>query len=94
MMIFGVLVLLFRSFFKPVGHPGRPAAGHRRRLHRPLHLQPVAVDPLADRPPDADGPGGEELDPLVEYAIEREREGLSQREALLEACRERPGRSS
>ena len=26
---------------------------------------------------------------LVEYAIEREREGMSQREALLEACRER-----
>ncbi len=26
---------------------------------------------------------------LVEYAIEREREGTSQREALLEACRER-----
>ena len=26
---------------------------------------------------------------LVEYAIEREREGYSQREALLEACRER-----
>jgi HAE1 family hydrophobic/amphiphilic exporter-1 len=26
---------------------------------------------------------------LVEYAIEREREGASQREALLEACRER-----
>jgi HAE1 family hydrophobic/amphiphilic exporter-1 len=25
----------------------------------------------------------------VEYAIEREREGMSQREALLEACRER-----
>jgi len=29
----------------------------------------------------------------VEYAIEREREGLSQREALIEACRERRGRS-
>jgi HAE1 family hydrophobic/amphiphilic exporter-1 len=26
---------------------------------------------------------------LVEYAIERERDGASQREALLEACRER-----
>ena len=26
---------------------------------------------------------------LVEYAIEREREGYSQREALMEACRER-----
>src|SRR5258705_7387547 len=26
---------------------------------------------------------------LVEYAIEREREGMTQREALLEACRER-----
>jgi HAE1 family hydrophobic/amphiphilic exporter-1 len=26
---------------------------------------------------------------LVEYAIEREREGVSQREALMEACRER-----
>ena len=26
---------------------------------------------------------------LVEYAIEREREGMSQRSALIEACRER-----
>ena len=62
-LVYAVMVLLFRSFFKPlvilsalptaIGGALAVAAGHR----------PVALDPLADRLSDADGSGGQELDP-------------------------------
>ncbi len=44
-------------------HHVGPAAGHRRRLHGPAGLRHEHVDPVPDRPADADGPGGQELDP-------------------------------
>jgi preprotein translocase subunit SecF len=46
-----------------VGDPLGPAPGRGRRLHGPADLPPVPEHPLADRLPDAAGPGRQELDP-------------------------------
>jgi len=89
MMIMGVLVLLFRSFFKPVvilsALPlavGGAFAG-LLLFHLALSL-PALIGFLMLL-----GLAAKNSILLVEYAIEREREGVSQREALMEACRER-----
>jgi len=88
-MIFGVLVLLFRSFFKPtvilsalplaVGGAFLALLLFRLSLSLPSLIGFLILLGLAAKNSIL----------LVEYAIEREREGMPQREALLEACRER-----
>jgi HAE1 family hydrophobic/amphiphilic exporter-1 len=89
MMIMGVLVLLFRSFFKPVvilsalpmavGGAFAGLLAFRMSLSLPALIGFLLLLGLAAKNSIL----------LVEYAIERERAGLSQRQALLEACRER-----
>ena len=88
-MIFGVLVLLFRSFFKPVvilaALPLAIGGAFLGLLIFNLSLSiPSLIGFLMLM-----GLAAKNSILLVEYAIEREREGMSQREALLEACRER-----
>ena len=88
-MIFAVLVLLFRSFFKPavilsalplaVGGAFLGLLMFRLSLSIPSLIGFLMLLGLAAKNSIL----------LVEYAIERERDGMSQREALLEACRER-----
>ncbi|MFL5298112.1 MAG: efflux RND transporter permease subunit [Phenylobacterium sp.] len=88
-MIFGVLVLLFRSFFKPaiilsalplaVGGAFLGLLAFQLSLSIPSLIGFLMLLGLAAKNSIL----------LVEYAIEREREGYSQKEALFEACRER-----
>jgi HAE1 family hydrophobic/amphiphilic exporter-1 len=88
-MIYGVLVLLFRSFFKPVvilsALPLAVGGAFLGLLIFNLSLSiPSLIGFLMLL-----GLAAKNSILLVEYAIEREREGMSQREALIEACRER-----
>jgi len=88
-LIFGVLVLLFRSFFKPVviltALPMAIGGAFLGLLAFNLSLSiPSLIGLLMLM-----GLAAKNSILLVEYAIEREREGMTQREALLEACRER-----
>jgi len=88
-LIFGVLVLLFRSFFKPVviltALPLAIGGAFLGLLAFNLSLSiPSLIGFLMLM-----GLAAKNSILLVEYAIEREREGMSQREALMEACRER-----
>jgi HAE1 family hydrophobic/amphiphilic exporter-1 len=88
-MIFGVLVLLFRSFFKPtvilsalplaVGGAFLGLLAFHLSLSIPSLIGFLMLLGLAAKNSIL----------LVEYAIEREREGLSQHDAIIEACRER-----
>jgi len=88
-LIFGVLVLLFRSFFKPVviltALPLAIGGAFLGLLIFGLSLSVPSLIGLLMLM----GLAAKNSILLVEYAIEREREGMSQREALLEACRER-----
>jgi HAE1 family hydrophobic/amphiphilic exporter-1 len=89
MMIMGVLVLLFRSFFKPVvilsalplavGGAFAGLLAFRMSLSLPSMIGFLMLLGLAAKNSIL----------LVEYAIERERAGASQRQALIEACSER-----
>jgi len=88
-LIFGVLVLLFRSFFKPVviltALPLAIGGAFLGLLAFNLSLSiPSLIGFLMLM-----GLAAKNSILLVEYAIEREREGMSQRDALIEACRER-----
>jgi HAE1 family hydrophobic/amphiphilic exporter-1 len=88
-MIFGVLVLLFRSFFKPAvilsALPLAVGGAFLSLLIFNLSLSiPSMIGFLMLL-----GLAAKNSILLVECAIERERSGVSQREALLEACRER-----
>jgi HAE1 family hydrophobic/amphiphilic exporter-1 len=88
-MIFGVLVLLFRSFFKPAvilsALPLAVGGAFMGLLIFHLSLSiPSLIGFLMLL-----GLAAKNSILLVEYAIERERDGMSQRAALLEACRER-----
>jgi HAE1 family hydrophobic/amphiphilic exporter-1 len=88
-MIFGVLVLLFRSFFKPIvilsALPLAVGGAFLGLLAFHLSLSiPSLIGFLMLL-----GLAAKNSILLVEYAIEGERAGLSQREALIEACRER-----
>ena len=88
-MIFGVLVLLFRSFFKPmvilsalplaVGGAFLGLLAFNLSLSIPSLIGFLMLLGLAAKNSIL----------LVEYAIEREREGMNQHDALIEACRER-----
>jgi HAE1 family hydrophobic/amphiphilic exporter-1 len=88
-MIFGVLVLLFRSFFKPtVILSALPLAVGGAFLGLLIFHLSLSIPSLIGFLMLL-GLAAKNSILLVEYAIERERDGLSQREALLEACRER-----
>jgi len=88
-LVYGVMVLLFGSFFKPItilaALPLSIAGAMIALLlwHSELSIPSmIGLFMLM-------GIAAKNSILLVEYAIERERDGASQREALLEACRER-----
>ncbi|WP_309645593.1 efflux RND transporter permease subunit [Phenylobacterium sp.] len=88
-MIYGVLVLLFKSFFKPIvilsALPLAVGGAFMGLLIFGLSLSiPSLIGFLMLL-----GLAAKNSILLVEYAIERERDGMPQREALIEACRER-----
>ncbi|HSZ51869.1 MAG TPA: efflux RND transporter permease subunit [Caulobacteraceae bacterium] len=88
-LVYAVMVLLFRSFFKPViilsALPTAIGGALLLLLATNLSLSiPSLIGFLMLM-----GLAAKNSILLVEYAIEREREGHSQREALMEACRER-----
>lgn len=88
-MIYAVLVLLFRSFFKPVvilsALPLSVGGAFLGLLAFNLSLSiPSLIGFLMLL-----GLAAKNSILLVEYAIEREREGMTQHDALIDACRER-----
>jgi HAE1 family hydrophobic/amphiphilic exporter-1 len=88
-LVYAVMVLLFRSFFKPViilmALPTAVGGALLGLLVTDLALSiPSFIGFLMLM-----GLAAKNSILLVEYAIEREREGKSQRAALMEACRER-----
>ena len=88
-LVYGVMVLLFGSFFKPVtilsALPLSIAGAMVALLLWNSELSIPSMIGLFMLM----GIAAKNSILLVEYAIEREREGASQREALMEACRER-----
>jgi len=88
-LVYLVMVLLFRSFFKPVIiMMALPTAVGGAFLALLLGGSMLGIPSLIGFLM-LMGLAAKNSILLVEYAIEREREGYSQREALLEACRER-----
>jgi HAE1 family hydrophobic/amphiphilic exporter-1 len=88
-MIYAVLVLLFRSFFKPItilsALPLAVGGAFLGLLIMHLSISlPSLIGLLM-----LFGLAAKNSILLVEYAIERERAGVPQREAIVEACRER-----
>jgi HAE1 family hydrophobic/amphiphilic exporter-1 len=88
-LVYSVMVLLFRSFFKPIiiltALPTAIGGALLALLVTDLALSiPSLIGFLMLM-----GLAAKNSILLVEYAIERGREGASQREALIEACRER-----
>jgi hydrophobic/amphiphilic exporter-1 (mainly G- bacteria), HAE1 family len=88
-LIYGVLVLLFRSFFKPItilaALPLAIGGAFLALLVTGLSVSiPSLIGLLMLL-----GLAAKNSILLVEYAIEREREGYNQRDAIIEACRER-----
>jgi HAE1 family hydrophobic/amphiphilic exporter-1 len=88
-MIYGVLVLLFRSFFKPliiiltlplaIFGAAFALFVTRESLSIPSLIGVLMLLGIAAKNSIL----------LVEYSIERERDGMPQRQAIMEACRER-----
>ncbi len=88
-MIYGVLVLLFRSFFKPaVILSALPLAVGGAFIGLLIFHLALSIPSLIGFLMLL-GLAAKNSILLVEYAIEREREGMTQKEALFEACRER-----
>src|ERR1700756_1153144 len=88
-MIYAVLVLLFRSFFKPITIlSALPLAIGGAFLGLLIMHLSVSLPSLIGLLMLL-GLAAKNSILLVEYAIEREREGMPQREAIMEACRER-----
>ena len=88
-LVYGVMVLLFRSFFKPIiilsALPTAIGGAFAALLISDLALSiPSLIGFLMLM-----GLAAKNSILLVEYAIERERAGASQRQSLLEACTER-----
>jgi len=88
-LVYAVMVLLFRSFFKPwvilSALPTAIGGAFAMLLATGMALSiPSLIGFLMLM-----GLAAKNSILLVEYAIEREREGLTQRAALIEACRER-----
>ncbi|MCX9147944.1 efflux RND transporter permease subunit [Erythrobacter sp. WG] len=89
LLIVGVLILLFRSFFLPItilsALPLSVGGAFLALLVTGLSLSlPAMIGFLMLL-----GLAAKNSILLVEYAIEREREGMGQREAIIAACRER-----
>jgi HAE1 family hydrophobic/amphiphilic exporter-1 len=88
-LVYGVMVLLFGSFFKPItilsALPLSVAGAMVALLLWNSELSIPSMIGLFMLM----GIAAKNSILLVEYAIEREREGATQREALMEACRER-----
>jgi HAE1 family hydrophobic/amphiphilic exporter-1 len=88
-MIYGVLVLLFRSFFKPITIlSALPLAVGGAFMGLLIMGESVSIPSLIGLLMLL-GLAAKNSILLVEYAIERERAGVPQREAIIEACRER-----
>ncbi|MGA0602742.1 efflux RND transporter permease subunit [Caulobacter sp. KR2-114] len=88
-LVYAVMVLLFRSFFKPVVIlAALPTAIGGAFLALLLWHSMLAIPSLIGFLM-LMGLAAKNSILLVEYAIEREREGHSQRDSLIEACRER-----
>jgi HAE1 family hydrophobic/amphiphilic exporter-1 len=89
LLVYGVMVLLFRSFFKPMTIMfSLPLAVAGAVVG--LWLTGMAIDmPSTIGFLMLFGLAAKNSILLIEYAIEREREGVSQRDAILEACHER-----
>ncbi|HXQ11120.1 MAG TPA: efflux RND transporter permease subunit [Caulobacteraceae bacterium] len=88
-LIYGVLVLLFRSFFKPVIIIGAlPLALFGAAFALFVTRESLSIPSLIGVLMLL-GIAAKNSILLVEYAIERERDGMPQRQAIMEACRER-----
>jgi hydrophobic/amphiphilic exporter-1 (mainly G- bacteria), HAE1 family len=88
-MIYAVLVLLFRSFFKPITIlSALPLAIGGAFMGLLIMHESVSIPSLIGLLMLL-GLAAKNSILLVEYAIERERAGVPQREAIMEACRER-----
>ncbi len=88
-MIYAVLVLLFRSFFKPITIiSALPLAIGGAFMGLVAAHESVSIPSLIGLLMLL-GVAAKNSILLVEYAIERERAGIAQREAIMEACRER-----
>ncbi len=88
-LVFGVLVLLFRSFFKPITIlSALPLAISGALVALVVCGQPLSMPSLIGFLM-LMGLAAKNSILLVEYAIEQERAGMSQREALIDACHER-----
>jgi len=88
-MIYAVLVLLFRSFFKPITIlSALPLAIGGAFMGLLIFHESVSIPSLIGLLMLL-GLAAKNSILLVEYAIERERAGVPQREAIIEACRER-----
>ncbi|MEP6966707.1 MAG: efflux RND transporter permease subunit [Pseudomonadota bacterium] len=88
-LVYSVMVLLFRSFFKPfVILSALPTAIGGAFLALLVTGLPLSIPSLIGFLM-LMGLAAKNSILLVEYAIERERDGATQRSALIEACRER-----
>ncbi|KRA62563.1 multidrug transporter AcrB [Caulobacter sp. Root656] len=88
-LVFGVLVLLFRSFFKPITIlSALPLAIGGAFFALLITGQSLSMPSLIGFLM-LMGLAAKNSILLVEYAIEQERAGMSQRDAILEACHER-----
>jgi len=88
-LVFGVLVLLFRSFFKPITIiSALPLAISGALVALVVCGQPLSMPSLIGFLM-LMGLAAKNSILLVEYAIEQERAGMTQREALIDACHER-----
>ena len=88
-LVYGVLVLLFRSFFKPLIIISALPLAIFGGILGLLFMGLQARHALADRLSDADGPGGQELDPAGRIRHRARTRATRRREAMLEATRER-----
>jgi HAE1 family hydrophobic/amphiphilic exporter-1 len=88
-LVFGVLILLFRSFFKPITIlSALPLAIGGAFLALLVTGQSLSMPSLIGFLM-LMGLAAKNSILLVEYAIEQERAGMSQREAIVDACHER-----
>lgn len=88
-LVYGVMVLLFQSFFKPITIlSALPLAIGGAMMALLLTGQSLSLPSLIGFLM-LMGLAAKNSILLVEYAIERERDGMSRRESIMEACRER-----
>ena len=88
-LVFGVLILLFRSFFKPITIlSALPLAIGGAFFALLITGQSLSMPSLIGFLM-LMGLAAKNSILLVEYAIEQERDGMTQREAILDACHER-----